>query len=407
MLTEQDRTELVSTPATLPEADRCLHEAFQEQAARHPGKTAVTYRGEQWTYGRLDSRAEEIARRLRALGAGPETVVGVCLEPGPELVAAVLGVLKSGAGYLPLDPAYPLERLRLLVEDARAALLVTTERHEPETRKVHDGPTLVLDAERPESDLSPSELPLSGMSTSDLPPSSDPSAEAPPVRPENLAYVIFTSGSTGRPKPVAVTHANAARLFAAASAELDCRSFDVWAMTHSFAFDFSVWELWGALLHGGRLVIVPPETARAPEELAELLAREGVTVLSQTPAAFSGLTMVAEHGGSGVDDLALRAIVFGGERLEPAALSPWLDRWGPGGPALVNMYGITETTVHVTAHRLSPEDVSITASPIGHPWQTSWCGCSVRTDARCRGARLGRSASAGRVWHAATCTSRG
>ncbi|MCX5052512.1 MULTISPECIES: non-ribosomal peptide synthetase [unclassified Streptomyces] len=367
MLTEQDRTELVSTPATLPEADRCLHEAFQEQAARHPGKTAVTYRGEQWTYGRLDSRAEEIARRLRALGAGPETVVGVCLEPGPELVAAVLGVLKSGAGYLPLDPAYPLERLRLLVEDARAALLVTTERHEPETRKVHDGPTLVLDAERPESDLSPSELPLSGMSTSDLPPSSDPSAEAPPVRPENLAYVIFTSGSTGRPKPVAVTHANAARLFAAASAELDCRSFDVWAMTHSFAFDFSVWELWGALLHGGRLVIVPPETARAPEELAELLAREGVTVLSQTPAAFSGLTMVAEHGGSGVDDLALRAIVFGGERLEPAALSPWLDRWGPGGPALVNMYGITETTVHVTAHRLSPEDVSITASPIGHP----------------------------------------
>ncbi|MFJ8470294.1 amino acid adenylation domain-containing protein, partial [Streptomyces swartbergensis] len=167
------------------------------------------------------------------------------------------------------------------------------------------------------------------------------------------AYVIYTSGSTGRPKGVLVPHRNVVALFAAAREVLEFGADDVWSWFHSLAFDFSVWELWGALLHGGRVVVVPFDVSRSPGEFAELVERERVTMLSQTPSAFYQL-MAALPERAGVLG-GLRAVVFGGEALEPARLAGWWERFGGAGPRLVNMYGITETTVHVTYQDLGPE----------------------------------------------------
>jgi amino acid adenylation domain-containing protein len=196
-----------------------------------------------------------------------------------------------------------------------------------------------------------------------------PAARAVPGDPGDLAYVIYTSGSTGRPKGVEVSHANVARLFAVIRQSFAFGQDDVWTLFHSIAFDFSVWELWGALAFGGRLVIVPGETARSPEAFYELLRRERVTVLSQTPSAFRQLLWAEEsalaRGEAMVADL--RLVVFGGEALDPASLAPWLERHGEEQPLLVNMYGITETTVHTTWRRLRQSDLAQPGSAIGRP----------------------------------------
>ncbi len=185
------------------------------------------------------------------------------------------------------------------------------------------------------------------------------------TRPENLAYVIYTSGSTGRPKGCQITHYNVVRLFEATRDWYQFDERDVWTMFHSYAFDFSVWELWGALIYGGQLVVVPYLTSRSPEEFYRLLERQKVTVLNQTPSAFRQLMHAEEMLGAG-DRLALRYVIFGGEMLEMQALKPWFERHGDQKPQLVNMYGITETTVHVTYRPLSLSD-TVSGSVIGRP----------------------------------------
>src|SRR5438270_1389764 len=188
------------------------------------------------------------------------------------------------------------------------------------------------------------------------------SAENPPraATPSNLAYVIYTSGSTGQPKGVAVSHANIARLFDTTRAWFGFDERDVWALFHSYAFDFSVWELWGALLYGGRVVVVPFSVSRDPAAFYELLRRERVTVLNQTPSAFRQLSR-AEEGlperDRGTQELALRLVIFGGEALELQSLRPWLERHGDARPRLVNIYGITETTVHVPYRPVTMDDL--------------------------------------------------
>ncbi|HEX8273712.1 MAG TPA: amino acid adenylation domain-containing protein [Longimicrobiaceae bacterium] len=326
-------------------AERCVHETFQAQAARRPEAPAVTFEGESLTYGELNARANRLAHHLQGLGVGPETRVGICLERGPEMVVAILAVLKAGGAYVPLDPGYPADRLAYLLEDSGVPVLVTAEQ-ERRSLPVPEGVAVVsLDAQREEIAGRPSDDPVSG------------------ARPESLAYVIYTSGSTGRPKGALVEHRNVARLFSATDAWFGFGPTDVWTLFHSYAFDFSVWEIWGALLYGGRLVVVPLETSRDPEAFHALVRREGVTVLSQTPSAFRQLIRAdAERGG----ELALREVVFGGEALEPASLREWVERHGIDRPRLVNMYGITETTVHVTYRPLSRVDVfEGSGSPIG------------------------------------------
>ncbi|HEY2292939.1 MAG TPA: amino acid adenylation domain-containing protein, partial [Thermoanaerobaculia bacterium] len=319
-------------PAPVPAAAAlCLHRRFEAQADRAPGAVALSVPGEdgeRLTYGELDARANRIARYLQARGVRPGDRVALRLERSAGMVAAILGVLKAGAAYVPIDPAHPEERIAFTLEDSGAALLLTAEDLEAAARQA------------------PERL--------EIPPHAD--------SPDLPAYVIYTSGSTGTPKGVVITHANVDRLLTATDPWLGFNSEDVWTLFHSYAFDFSVWEIWGALLYGGRLVVVPFWVSRSPEAFHELLREERVTVLNQTPSAFRQLIWATEGKPA---DLALRYVVFGGEALEPASLAPWLARYGES-PRLINMYGITETTVHVTYRPVEEADLA-GGSRIGRP----------------------------------------
>ncbi|MCK7622568.1 non-ribosomal peptide synthase/polyketide synthase [Streptomyces sp. RS10V-4] len=311
-----------------------LVDLFAEQAARTPGATAVTCGGSALTYAELDAEAGRLAHRLAESGAGPERFVALALPRSTDLVVALLAVLRTGAAYLPLDPDLPAARVAELLADAAPVLLVTTTTAGPGPRTAGTCPRLLLDDPGVRADL-------------DRRPATGPDPARRPL-PEHPAYVIYTSGSTGRPKGVVVPHANVVRLFTRTRGEFGFGPDDVWTLFHSYAFDFSVWEIWGALLHGGRLVVVPHDVARSPEDFLRLLADERVTVLNQTPSAFYPLMRAdAEHRDVG-RRLALRRIVFGGEALDPARLADWYTRHPDTAPLLVNMYGITETTVHVT-----------------------------------------------------------
>ncbi|MFJ3090868.1 amino acid adenylation domain-containing protein [Streptomyces sp. NPDC086838] len=336
--------------STAPADPRTVHGVFEEQAARTPDAVAVTCEGVSLTYAELNARANRVAHLLRARGIGPQSLVGVCLERSAALVPALLGVLKAGGAYLPLDPAYPADRLAHIAADAQAPAVLTERSAAGALEGRYDGELIVLDED-------PALLAAQ--------PASDP---APLAAADDLIYVIYTSGSTGKPKGVCLSHANVLRLFTVTEERFHFGPADVWTLFHSYAFDFSVWELWGALLYGGRLVVVPQSVSRSPEDFLTLLADERVTVLNQTPSAFRSLVGAARDGDPRIDRLALRSVVFGGEKLEVGELAPWAERLGLDAPQLVNMYGITETTVHVTHHRLTPEDLAApAASPVGAP----------------------------------------
>jgi non-ribosomal peptide synthetase component F len=405
LLSDAERAELEARarPAASFSVDATLHARFAAQAARTPRAVAVTFEGERLTYAELDARANRVANHLVARGAAPGDLVALCVERSLETVAGLLGILKAGAAYLPLDPAYPDERVAHMLDDSGARLVLTTPELAP--RVSGDGISAILLADAGGE------------------PSTPPAVA---VDPDALAYVIYTSGSTGRPKGVQVTHASVLRLFTATDAWFGFGAGDVWTLFHSYAFDFSVWEIWGALLYGGRLVVLPFYLSRTPEAFRALLAAEGVTVLNQTPSAFRQLIRADENfGGRGTGDrgqqagapvhsaqssaeirhpeaghadagsaqepagrrihgrpgtpagethesppadLALRCVIFGGEALDPASLRPWVERHGDRAPRLVNMYGITETTVHVTGREIRRDDVLAgSASPIGVP----------------------------------------
>lgn len=317
---------------------RGLHEWFEAQAARAPDAVAVTCESGRLTYRELNERANQLAHLLRKNGAGPDVLVGLCLERTLELVVAILGILKSGAAYVPLDPTYPKERVAYILADAHAPLLVTQVKL-AEGLTGHSAKAICLDRDA---------AALAQESTAN---------PALTTTAENLAYVIYTSGSTGRPKGMLITHYNVVRLFEATETWYHFNERDVWTLFHSCAFDFSVWELWGALIYGGRLVVVPYLTSRSPEGFYQLLNDEQVTVLNQTPAAFRQLIQAEAELGQN-PHLALRYVIFGGEALELKSLKPWFERHGDQRPQLVNMYGITETTVHVTYRLLRAADLA-------------------------------------------------
>jgi len=316
-----------------------IHERFERQAVATPDAIAVSFEGERLTYHELNERANRLAHHLRSLGVGPETCVGMLVGRSLEMVVTILGVLKAGGCYLPLDPAYPVERLSFMLDDAHAALLLTGETSIAGIFERHL-PVVCLDGDA---------TAISVQSADNPPRTTDP---------ENLAYVIYTSGSTGQPKGVAVSHANVARLFDTTHAWFKFDERDVWTLFHSCAFDFSVWELWGALLYGGRVVVVPFAVSRDPAAFYELLRQERVTVLNQTPSAFWQLSQAEEALPKKATELDLRLIIFGGEALEIQKIRPWFERHGDDRPQLVNMYGITETTVHVTYRRITHEDLN-------------------------------------------------
>ncbi|WP_107057291.1 non-ribosomal peptide synthetase [Streptomyces sp. NRRL WC-3742] len=310
-------------PATIPEL-------FAAQTARTPQAVAVHAEGTELTYWQLDARANRLAHLLVERGVGPEDFVALALPRSADLVVAVLAVLKAGAAYVPLDPEYPADRLAYTLQDAKPALLLTSAATDLPVGG--DTPRLVLDDPATAAELAARPV----------------SAPVVALRPEHPAYVIYTSGSTGRPKGVVIPHQNVVRLFGATEHLFHFGAEDVWTLFHSYAFDFSVWELWGPLLHGGRLVVVPYAVSRAPEEFLRLLAEQKVTVLNQTPSAFYQLMQADRENPEVGRELALRYVVFGGEALDLWRLADWYERHDDAAPVLVNMYGITETTVHVS-----------------------------------------------------------
>ncbi|MGQ6020695.1 amino acid adenylation domain-containing protein, partial [Serratia sp. IR-2025] len=318
----------------------CLHRLFEAQVKRTPEAIAVTYGDDSLTYAELNTQSNRWAHRLVQLGVQPDSLVALCAGRGLPMLVGLLGILKAGGAYVPLDPAYSGERLQYILADSAPVLLLADEL----------GRQALGDCEVPVLAL---EQPLTGESD-DL--------QDVGVRPAHLAYVIYTSGSTGKPKGVMVEHRQVARLFSATNAWFNFSAADRWCLFHSFAFDFSVWEVWGAWLYGGQLFIVPQAIARSAPDFYHFVCRSGITVLNQTPSAFKAFIQAQAHSEARQQ---LREIVFGGEMLKPCDLAPWFARPENRQTRLINMYGITETTVHVTYRPLSAQDTAITTSPIG------------------------------------------
>ena len=339
LLVEFNHTDAIYAPG------HCVHQRVEAQAARTPDKIALVFEDQQLTYAELNARANQLAHYLKKHGVGPEVLVAMCVERSLEMIVGILGILKAGGAYLPLDLAYPPERLAFMIGDAKPPLVLTQEKLK-EKLPEHAGKVVCLDSDWKTIAAESKENLESG------------------AGPENVAYVIYTSGSTGKPKGCLVTHHNVVRLFDATWDWYKFDERDVWTMFHSYAFDFSVWEIWGALFYGGRVVVVPYMISRSPADFYQLLRKERVTVLNQTPSSFKQLIQAEEN--VGVQDLALRLVIFGGEALDMQSLKPWYDRHGDQKPLLVNMYGITETTVHVTYRPLSVSDTT-GGSVIGRP----------------------------------------
>ncbi|MER6915624.1 amino acid adenylation domain-containing protein [Streptomyces sp. NPDC000594] len=352
------RTEDTAPEETAPVE---VTERFAAAVAARPDSVAVVHGGSALTYRELDERTDALARRLIARGAGPEERVALLLPRSLALVEAVLAVAKTGAAYVPLDPAYPIDRLAGTLGDAAPLLLLTDAETDPAATAALAA--MAPGGPRPEAlELSRLAQETGGGRTGGI---TDAERTAP-LHPDQAAYLIHTSGSTGRPKGVVVTRRNLARLFDA-TRDFAFGADDVWTLFHSYAFDFSVWELWGALLHGGRLVVVPKDLTHAALDFLRLLHTEGVTVLNQTPSACYQLTEALTAPDSPGVPPSLRRIVFGGEALDAARVAPWVA--GRDAPRLVNMYGITETTVHVTGYELTRERIAAAgargATPIG------------------------------------------
>jgi amino acid adenylation domain-containing protein len=328
-------------PRAIFPVEPSIHRRFWTQAQTTPDAVAVSTGGLDTTYGALWARAGAIAEVVADRVAMGSRVV-VCARRSSDMIAAALGVLRAGAAYVPVEPDTPPARVAHVVADAGVELAL-------------------IDAEH--RDTLPEGLAI--ISLDQVPAS--PRGEAPDVDvpPTSPAYVIYTSGSTGRPKGAVVTHGNVVRLFAAALEHVPFDAGDTWSMFHASSFDFSVWEMWGALLHGGRVVVVPADVARSPSDFLALLRDQRVSMLSQTPTAFGMLTKEMQR--AGWPALSLRAVVFGGEALDVRVLRPWLEELAGDGCVFVNMYGITETTVHVTSRPLTRTDLDNGISPIGRP----------------------------------------
>jgi len=322
-----------------------LHETFESHAARRPYAVALTVGERHLTYGELNALANQFAHALIEAGVKTEVCVGLHLPPGAELIAAMLGIMKAGGAYVPLDPGLPTHRLAQILELAEPAVIVT-QRATATDLPGHAAQNIFTDNNP------------TGSSRRD-----DPRM---PVVPDDLCYVMFTSGSTGTPKGVMVTHGNLAPLFDDIGVELDIDAGDVWTAFHPFSFGYSVWEIWGALRHGGRLVIVPAELRTDPARLFELVRMQQVTIMSQTPSAFRQ-NLLSDVFTDGLESIALRCVVLSGEAVDTGALQRWFARHGDGEPRIVNTYAITETAGQLTFAAVESAGCDAGSAGVGRP----------------------------------------
>ncbi|WP_431973620.1 amino acid adenylation domain-containing protein [Micromonospora haikouensis] len=328
------RAGVTDAPPVTPGA---VHDAVVAVARRQPDRVAVGDGTTELTYGELDRMSAAAAAGLIGRGVSPGDHVGVHMDRSSSVIVVLLGILRAGGVYVPLDVTHPPARRDFIIEDADLRLVVTD----------------AASAASPDG--------VATVSVDDLVATAG-DVELPVVDPGQPAYVIYTSGTTGQPKGVVVPHRNVLALMDATREEFALGPSDVWTVFHSFAFDFSVWEIWGCLITGGRLVVVPYWTARTPTDMARLLREHRVTVLSQTPSAFATLVPVVLADPT---PAPVRLVVFGGEALRMRMLADWMRRYPPADCRLVNMYGITETTVHVTWHDVTASDVVAESHAVG------------------------------------------
>src|SRR6185312_6914122 len=315
-----------------------IAQRFESQVELNPGQIAVICGDLSLTFTELNNRANQLAHRLQRMGVCPEAPVGVFLERSGETVIALLAILQAGGAYVPIDPGYPAERVAFMLEDSQVPILLTAEKFRSSLLPL-SAPVLCLDDHAEFSDE----------------PAGNPSSTP---NPDHLAYIIYTSGSTGKPKGVEVTHRSVVHLFDATKDRVGFLAGDVWTVVHSYAFDFSVWEIWGCLLQGGTLVVVPLETLQSPADLFELICREKVTVLNQTPSALRELLAARKQALEKSSDWKLRLIVCGGDALDQELAL----ELGKLEIPVWNFYGPTESTVWTTC---APVEQTSVCSSLG------------------------------------------
>ncbi|XP_055303140.1 uncharacterized protein LOC129568840, partial [Sitodiplosis mosellana] len=333
------------TAVTYPPAC-CLHQLFEAQVECDGQAIAVEYKGDTLSYAGLNVQANQLANYLITRGVKPDNRVALCVERSTTMIVAMLGILKAGAAYVPLDPVYPSQRLANILLDANPIFIIADAAGRSALGN-HQVP--VIDLDKP----LPVDLPMD-----------NPDAEKLGVTPTNLAYVIYTSGSTGAPKGVMVEHHDAAHLFQSVHDKFDFNAQDKWCLFHSISFDMSVWELWGALLNGSQLSIVPFKLTRSTDEFYDWICTSGITVLTQTPSVFKML-MRAQKICSQFNQL--RYVIFGGEALEPSIVKDWYEKYDKIQTVLVNMYGPTETVMIATSWICHITISENSFTPIGRP----------------------------------------
>ena len=327
--------------------DKTILDLFEEQAAKTPGNTALVLNNSAMTYKELNERSNKLAFYLIEKGLKEESFVPICIERSFEMIVGIIGILKAGGAYVPVDPEYPEERIRFVIEDTKASFVISSNESSSKIPSVNNVEIIKIDEKN------------TGIENQSV---KNPGLK---IKPQNLAYVIYTSGSTGKPKGVMIEHYNVVRLFMTDTPLFDFTDRDVWTMFHSFCFDFSVWEMYGALFYGGKLIIVTKELTKDASLYSDLIISEKVTILNQTPSAFY---VLQENLVDKAKDISVRYVIFGGEALNPSKLLPWKETYPDC--KLINMYGITETTVHVTFQELGPEHIKSGISIIGKPIPT-------------------------------------
>ncbi|HLP46713.1 MAG TPA: condensation domain-containing protein, partial [Candidatus Kapabacteria bacterium] len=336
-----------NTEAPYPKV-KTIHTLFAEQAEKSPDHIAVTgpvqpvqpvqpVRHSNLTYRQLNEQSGRLAGVLIEKGVLADHIVAIMMERFVEMIIAILGILKSGGAYLPIDPDYPQERIDYMLKDSNAGILIN--KSEIRNSKFETNPN--------------------DQNTNDQ----NFDIRASNLNSSNLAYIIYTSGTTGKPKGVLIEHKNVVHLLFNERFQFDFNEHDVWSLFHSYNFDFSVWEMYGALLYGGRLVIIPKMTARDPQQFLSVLLDQKITVLNQTPSAFYNL--IDEELKTNSKDLCVRYVIFGGEALKPGRLNAWRQKYPE--TKLVNMFGITETCVHVTYKEIGEAEIAGDISNIGKP----------------------------------------
>jgi amino acid adenylation domain-containing protein len=327
--------------------DKTIVDLFEEQVAITPNNIAIEFGNHQLSYFELNQRSNQLANYLRAKGVDKEMLVPICTDRSIEMLIGVLAILKAGGAYVPIDPEFPADRINFVLEDT-AAKIVLVNKKDSLNIKFKEGIEVV---EIDKDFLFVSENPVGNLGVV--------------AGPANVAYVIYTSGSTGKPKGVLIEHRNVVRLFKNANPLYDFGEQDVWCMFHSFTFDFSVWEMYGALLFGGKLVIIEKQVTKDASLFAELIIQKQVTILNQTPSSFY---VLQEYLVNHVTSVPIRCVIFGGEALNPAKLQSWKEMYPES--KLINMYGITETTVHVTYQEIGWQHIRNGKSVIGKPIPT-------------------------------------